>query len=55
MGVRQDTEVTLMYLISALFHTAYNNFEKGMSDQYTKGYMQGREDAEYDRTQPKRD
>lgn len=55
MGVRKDTEVTLMYLISALFPTAYKNFEKGMSDQYTKGYMQGREDAEYERTHPKRD
>lgn len=55
MGVREDTEVTLMYLISALFPTAYKNFEKGMMDQYTKGYMQGREDVEYERTHPKRD
>lgn len=55
MGVREDTGVTLMYLISALFPTAYKNFEKGMLDQYTKGYMQGREDVEYERTHPKRD
>lgn len=55
MGVREETEVTLMYLISALFPTAYKNFEKGMMDQYTKGYMQGREDVEYERTHPKRD
>ena len=55
MGVPKDTEVTLMYLISALFPTAYKNFEQGMSDQYTRGYIQGREDAEYERTHPKRD
>ena len=55
MGVPEDTEVTLMYLISALFPTAYKNFEQGMSDQYTRGYIQGREDAEYERTHPKRD
>ena len=28
MGVPKDTEVTLMYLISALFPTAYKNFEQ---------------------------
>lgn len=55
MGVPEDTEVTLMYLISALFPTAYKNFERCMSVQYTKGYIQGREDVEYERTHPKRD
>ena len=53
--IKITDELIIKYLISALFPTAYKNFEQGMSDQYTRGYIQGREDAEYERTHPKRD
>lgn len=55
MGVRDSTGVTLMYLISALFPKAYKNFETEMSRQYTKGYIQGREEAEYEKDYPEGD
>lgn len=40
-----DTEVTLEFLLTFLFPTVWSNIQEEMRNQYTKGYVQGKEDA----------
>lgn len=42
---RGDTEITIMYFIMKVYPQAYINFQKQLTDQYTKGYIEGRKDA----------
>ena len=40
-----DTEVTFEFLLTFLFPTVWSNIQEEMRNQYTRGYIQGKEDA----------
>lgn len=42
----EDAEVSFELIIASLFPTSWQNIQKALSDQYTKGYIQGRLDKE---------
>lgn len=39
------TEITFEFLLTALFPSVWYNIQEEMRNQYTKGYLQGKEDA----------
>lgn len=44
MECKEETPIPLMYLIQALYPEAFKQFRENFRQQYTKGYIQGRED-----------
>ena len=42
----ENVEVSFELIIASLFPTSWKNIQKALSDQYTKGYIQGRLDKE---------
>ena len=44
MNCEDDTPIPVMYLIQALYPKAFKQFQENFRTNYTKGYLQGRED-----------
>lgn len=44
MDCEEDTPIPVMYLIQALYPQAFRQFQENFRANYTKGYIQGRED-----------
>jgi hypothetical protein len=44
----ENAEVSFELVIASLFPTSWQNIQKALSDQYTRGYIQGRLDKEKD-------
>ena len=42
----ENAEVSFELVIASLFPTSWQNIQKALSDQYTRGYIQGRLDKE---------
>lgn len=40
-----DTDITFEFLLTFLFPTVWSNIKEEMRNQYTRGYVQGKEDA----------
>jgi hypothetical protein len=40
----EDAEISFEFIIASLFPTSWNNIQNALSQQYTKGYIQGRKD-----------
>lgn len=40
-----DTEITFEFMLTFLFPSVWNSIQEEMRNQYTKGYVQGKEDA----------
>lgn len=40
-----DTEITFEFMLTFLFPNVWNSIQEEMRNQYTKGYVQGKEDA----------
>lgn len=41
-----DTEISLQFILTALFPTVWNNIQKYANDCYTNGYLAGLKDKE---------
>ena len=44
LDCEDDTSIPVMYLIQALYPQAFRQFQENFRANYTKGYIQGRED-----------
>lgn len=44
MNCEDNTPIPVMYLIQALYPQAFRQFQENFRANYTKGYIQGRED-----------
>lgn len=44
LNCKDDTPIPIMYLIQALYPQAFKQFQENFRANYTKGYIQGRED-----------
>ena len=42
----ENVEVSFEFIIASLFPTSWKNIQNAMSQQYTRGYIQGRMDKE---------
>lgn len=42
----EDAEISFEFIIASLFPTSWNNIQNALSQQYTKGYINGRLDKE---------
>jgi hypothetical protein len=40
-----NTDITFEFLLTALFPSVWNNIQEEMRNQYTRGYLQGKEDS----------
>lgn len=40
-----NTEVSFEFLLTALFPSVWNSIQEEMRKQYTRGYLQGKEDS----------
>lgn len=40
----ENVEITFEFIIASLFPTSWKNIQADLSQQYTKGYIQGRND-----------
>lgn len=43
--LKDEDEVTLMFVLTALFPTVWYNIQRYTNDCYMNGYLQGREDT----------
>lgn len=41
-----NTEISFEFIIASLFPTSWKNIQADLNRQYTKGYVQGRQDKE---------
>lgn len=42
----EDTEISFEFIIASLFPTSWKSIQADLNRQYTKGYVQGRQDKE---------
>jgi hypothetical protein len=42
----EDAEISFEFIIASLFPTSWKNIQADLNLQYTKGYIQGRQDKE---------
>ena len=42
----EDTEISFEFVIASLFPTSWKSIQTDLNRQYTKGYIQGRQDKE---------
>lgn len=42
----ENTEISFEFIIASLFPTSWKNIQADLNHQYTKGYVQGRQDKE---------
>jgi len=40
-----NTDITFEFLLTALFPSVWSNIQEEMRNQYTRGYLQGKEDS----------